>query len=1661
MFWNSKKRICMLAVFAGFLCLPTGMQEVHADEGIVIGKDAFPDSYFRSTVSEYDTNKDGRLSQEEREAVTTISLYLVKDAQGIEYFPNLERVTASGYVEKVDLSHNTKLTSIQFSACHIGKLDCSNLTELQSLYLKECKVTEVNLKNTEKLETIEITNAGLRTLDVSDCAQLQILKVTSNELTSLDVSHNKHLKYLYVSKNPIAELDLKKNTELCSLTCSETPLTEVDLSACSETSNKVECIYGSLRRIKLRKGAKAELNIFACRIAALNLQGSVSTSTDGIALRCCPGSMKTGTNRKIYFSNLLDFDPAQVEAILGGTLQDDCIVWDGVSEEITYTYRTGVATKQFKIIPVLDAAQENIPDNAFVSGYGQDYEEYRTTDPDDTADRVVENPSREKDQNGAQKVTWDCVWFGTYPQAEVISTEMEQSAWYRTYCGEKDLVVSDVLYEKLNNATEWDTNGDTVIDGVRYRRMVKSDRVYSVESTSVYRWGDDTTYHYFQYQPVKWRVLEVNGNRALLLSDVVLDIKKYHEVYHSGGTTWERATIRSWLNGYDGAANDCGTDYRGDNFIDHVFSSKEQAAILSTKLKNDKSLFHDTAGCGDTTDKLFFLSESDVYYTNKAQSYGFAFRDDTNDPARIASRSMYVRANGGMLQWKLRSPGMSKEYITYVNKYGAISTGGDYTSNIESGGVRPALTLDLSNTDTYTYAGIVCSDGTESEERRSTDDGTGGSGTGRNESESGGSGTEAGGSGSESGGSGTEAGGSESGGSGTEAGGSGSESGGSETETGGSESGGSGTETGGSGSENGGSGTETGGSGSESGGSGTETGGNGSESGGSGTETGGNGSETNGSENETGGNETDTNNGEDTEQGSTQDEDHTSSEASSALHNPVVEEDSSLQAGQKVLWDTIQFGSYPQSEVTSEQEIYTTLASATDWDAEGNLTWDGVRYHRIAGAGSAAYRYFQYEPIRWRVLRTYDDKVLILADRVLDAGTSALERFVDTAFSQEEQALILCNAFLLSDSDVYGTELAEQYGFGRSAALKDEARLCLSSTYARAKGVLSGGEGAACNVCAWWLGTQGRYFGYMMAVQEDGNVDTNGSPVSIGKGMRPAMYVKQDDTGVYRHAGRIDSTDMESDRSQELDDVRKAGDEGNTEESTNQGEESESGAGTETQTEEEKPNPEEATGTDEKDKSDEENADTGNTEPGDDTGTEEGAKPETDAGKAGDTKPEDSTGTGVDAKPETDAGKAEDTKPEDSTGTGVDAKPETDAGKAEDTKPEDSTGTGVDAKPETDAGKAEDTKPEDGTGTGVDAKPEAGSGETEVTKPEAGTGEAEDTKPEAGTGTEVDGKPETDTGATEGAEPGDESGTDTEIGEMTETDVRSDDGIVSGGDGDTKLGSGSGVESTQIVLPGIASYGMEKAVLTEIPDQIYNGRSVTPIVEVSYNDEVLKLNRDYRILYHDNINAGKASVTIVGIGSYNGSRTLPFTIRPFDVSGLSKELKGKDGTIYKTPYTKKAVRLMTAFRIPVTVNGETIYLEPKQGTDYTYKYKNNVKIGTAGIVYTFSGNYTGTLTKNFQIVPQAPKILRVKGENNALMVQWTKVSACDRYEIYRAASVKGKYKKIATVKGKNTCLYRDKKAKKGKRYYYKVRACKKVKGELYRSADSKIRKGAR
>ncbi|MCC8105568.1 MAG: leucine-rich repeat protein, partial [Clostridiales bacterium] len=137
----------------------------------------------------------------------------------------------------------------------------------------------------------------------------------------------------------------------------------------------------------------------------------------------------------------------------------------------------------------------------------------------------------------------------------------------------------------------------------------------------------------------------------------------------------------------------------------------------------------------------------------------------------------------------------------------------------------------------------------------------------------------------------------------------------------------------------------------------------------------------------------------------------------------------------------------------------------------------------------------------------------------------------------------------------------------------------------------------------------------------------------------------------------------------------------------------------------------------------------------------------------------------------------------------------------------------------------------------------------------------------------------------------------------------------------------------------------------------YDGTAIEPTITVTDGDTELTQDTDYTLSSSDNTDAGTASVTIDGAGSYYGSiGPLHYTISAADLSNATVTLSA---TSYTYDGTAKKPTVST-----VIVNGITL----KAGTDYTVSsYSNNTNAGTATVTIAGTGNYTGTVEETFTI----------------------------------------------------------------------------------------------
>ena len=177
---------------------------------------------------------------------------------------------------------------------------------------------------------------------------------------------------------------------------------------------------------------------------------------------------------------------------------------------------------------------------------------------------------------------------------------------------------------------------------------------------------------------IEWIVLDVQSEKALLLSRYGLDCKRYYK--DQTPVTWETSDLRVWLNG---------------DFSETAFNEDEIGRILLSRIPADKNPEYNTDAGNETEDRVFLLSASE------AEQYL------TEETAKCQATA-YTLAEGGSSGkngyswWFLRTPGSEQKMVMIIKTDGTMNTGGAVPDGKGANGVnRPALWLDLSNWETY------------------------------------------------------------------------------------------------------------------------------------------------------------------------------------------------------------------------------------------------------------------------------------------------------------------------------------------------------------------------------------------------------------------------------------------------------------------------------------------------------------------------------------------------------------------------------------------------------------------------------------------------------------------------------------------------------------------------------------------------------------------------------------------------------------------------------------------------------------------------------------------------------------------------------------------------------------------------------------------------
>lgn len=193
------------------------------------------------------------------------------------------------------------------------------------------------------------------------------------------------------------------------------------------------------------------------------------------------------------------------------------------------------------------------------------------------------------------------------------------------------------------------------------------------------------------------------------------------------------------------------------------------------------------------------------------------------------------------------------------------------------------------------------------------------------------------------------------------------------------------------------------------------------------------------------------------------------------------------------------------------------------------------------------------------------------------------------------------------------------------------------------------------------------------------------------------------------------------------------------------------------------------------------------------------------------------------------------------------------------------------------------------------------------------------------------------------------------------------------------------VGTATVVITGKGEYAGTKKVTFKItgkkikdaiftPDkleqELYSGVELTKEMVLKNGDTPLEENKDYKVTYTNNKNAGTAKATIIGMGMYAGtSVTKSFSIKPFNITENSEN---RISVEYDTEvdYLQSGAKPNVVVKFHQADGKDTVLQE---GVDYTLSYAGNKAITKedeapkATVTIKGKKNFTGTIVKTYRI----------------------------------------------------------------------------------------------
>ena len=224
---------------------------------------------------------------------------------------------------------------------------------------------------------------------------------------------------------------------------------------------------------------------------------------------------------------------------------------------------------------------------------------------------------------------------------------------------------------------------------------------------------------------------------------------------------------------------------------------------------------------------------------------------------------------------------------------------------------------------------------------------------------------------------------------------------------------------------------------------------------------------------------------------------------------------------------------------------------------------------------------------------------------------------------------------------------------------------------------------------------------------------------------------------------------------------------------------------------------------------------------------------------------------------------------------------------------------------------------------------------------------------------------------------------------------------------------------------------------------VYDGTYKKPAATVTFGGKVLQEGKDYTISYRNNLNVGVTTVIATGMGDYTGYTSKNFTITKRAMAG---------GTVSVASSVSFTGSNITP-SVTVKVAGRTL----TSGTDYTVSYSNNKNVGTSNVYVYGKGNYSGTLSAKFDILPAKQQIQKLETRYKGFYIDWAQKGSATGYDVEYSvnSNMSGAVSKHLTANKPDTLTVSGLSG--DKVYYVRVRSYTNVNGKVYYGAWSDVK----